>query len=256
MFSAQWVALYTLLRKELIRGFSVWRQAYIPPIITSILYFVIFGKVIGSRVGPLHGVSYMTYIAPGLIMMQMIMASYSNTTFGFFIMKLHRNIEEILVSPMSNHVIILGMILAGVVRGLLIGILVAIVVECFTHVPIAHIFLLIVISLLTTILFALLGMINGIYARKFDDIAIIPNFVLTPLTYLGGVFYAIQSLPWFWQKVSGFNPILYAISAFRYSYIGVAGINVWISILCILILVFVLYVFAYRLLVKGVGMKH
>lgn len=252
----QLTAYYTLVRKEVVRIFRIWIQSLLPPIITSTLYFVIFGKVIGSHINQMHGVPYLDYIAPGVMMMQMIMAAYSNATFSVFSAKFSRNIEEILVSPMSNNTILLAYASAAIIRGLLVGLGVGIVVEFFTHMAIQHVLIMLLSAVLTTGLFALLGIINGVFARNFDDVSFVPNFVLTPLTYLGGVFYSISALPWFWQKVSFLNPVVYAINCFRYGILGISDVSISAALIAIIIFVALLYAFCLTLLKKGIGMRN
>ncbi|MAZ77448.1 MAG: ABC transporter permease [Legionellaceae bacterium] len=252
----QLIAYYTLVRKEISRIFRIWIQTLFPPIITSTLYFIIFGRIIGSRIGMTHGVSYIDYIAPGIIMMQMIMAAYGNATSTVFGAKFARHIEEILVSPMSYHTIILAYTSAAILRGLIVGLGVTIIVEFFTHLAIKHILLMLFVAVMTTALFSLLGFINGIYARKFDDISFIPSFVLTPLTYLGGVFYSISALPWFWQKISLFNPIVYTINCFRFSILNISDVSISSALTAIMLFTAVLYLICFMLLKKGIGTRN
>lgn len=252
----QLIAYYTLVRKEVSRIFRIWIQTLFPPIITSTLYFVIFGRIIGSRIGMTHGVSYIDYIAPGIIMMQMIMAAYGNATSTVFGAKFARHIEEILVSPMSYHTIILAYMSAAILRGLLVGAGVAIIVAFFTHLAIKHVLLMLFVAIITTALFSLLGFINGIYAKKFDDISFIPSFILTPLTYLGGVFYSISALPWFWQKLSLLNPIVYTINCFRYSILNISDLSITTAIVAITGFTLLFYAICYTLLKKGIGTRN
>lgn len=244
----QWVAFITLTHKEIKRILRIWPQTLLPPAITMSLYFVIFGTMIGSRVGEMGGVSYMQFIVPGLIMMSVITNSYSNVVSSFFSTKFHGNIEEMLISPMSKHAILLGFIAGGVFRGLMIGLIVTVLALFFTKLTLVHAFVTILTVLMTSILFSLAGMINAVFARSFDDISIIPSFVLTPLTYLGGVFYSISNLSPFWQQLSLLNPIVYMVNSFRYGVLGVSDVNVVGSILAIAIFTIIFYIVAYRLL--------
>lgn len=244
----QWVAFSTLTQKEIKRILRIWPQTLLPPAITMTLYFVIFGTMIGSRVGEMGGVSYMQFIVPGLIMMAVIANSYSNVVSSFFSTKFHGNIEEMLISPMSKHAILLGFISGGVFRGLAVGLIVTLLALFFTQLSISHLFVTIFTVIATSVLFSLAGMINAVFAKSFDDISIIPSFVLTPLTYLGGVFYAISDLPQIWQKISLLNPIVYMVNAFRYGVLGHSDVNVGYSLVAIGIFTVIFYAIAFKLL--------
>ena len=220
------IATMTIIRKEVIRVLRIWIQTIVPPAITMTLYFIIFGNLIGRRIGVMDGFDYMQYIAPGLIMMSVITNSYGNVVSSFFGAKFGGHVEEMLVSPMSNAAIVIGHVAGGVLRGVLVGMLVTIIALFFTKLEVRHPFIMVSIVLLSSIVFALAGFINAVFAKKFDDIAIIPTFVLTPLTYLGGVFYSISMLPEFWQNVSKANPILYMVNAFRYGILGTSDISI------------------------------
>ncbi|MCE2596499.1 ABC transporter permease [Motilimonas cestriensis] len=248
-------AFKSILIKEIYRFTRIWVQTLVPPAITMSLYFVIFGNLIGSRIGEMGGVSYMSFIVPGLIMMSVITNSYSNVASSFYSAKFQRNVEELLVAPVPNHIMILGYIGGGVVRGLLVGLIVTCISQFFVTLQIHHLFILVVTVLLTSITFSLAGLINAIFAKSFDDISIIPTFVLTPLTYLGGVFYSISMLPDFWQGVSQLNPIVYMINAFRYGFLGVSDVSVWVSLLVICSFIAVFYSVAYYLVNKGIGLR-
>lgn len=248
-------ALKTLLIKEWLRFIRIWIQTVLPPMITTALYFVIFGNLIGSQIGAMDGVGYMDYIVPGLILMAVITNAYANVVSSFFGAKYQRHIEEMLVSPTPNHIILLGFVAGGVARGLTVGAAVSLVAVCFTDIAIHDWWVTLSIALLTAILFSLAGFINGIYAKSFDDISIIPTFVLTPLTYLGGIFYTIKMLPEFWQQVSLANPILYMINAFRYGTLGVSDIGLASSYLIILLFIAALAWFSLHLLRKGHGIR-
>lgn len=250
-FKQQWVAFLTLSGKEIKRILRIWPQTLLPPAITMSLYFIIFGKMIGSRVGEMGGVSYMQFIVPGLIMMAVITNSYSNVVSSFFSTKFHGSIEEMLISPMSKHAILLGYIAGGLFRGLAIGAIVTVLALFFTKLTLTHAFVTLFTVLMTSALFSLAGMINAVFARSFDDISIIPSFVLTPLTYLGGVFYSLENLSPFWQNVSLINPIVYMVNAFRYGVLGYSDVNVWGSLIAIGLFTAVFYAVAYGLLKDG-----
>ncbi len=221
----QFRAFMTILRKEIRRYLRIWTQTLLPSAITMSLYFVIFGSLIGSRIGEMGGFSYMQFVVPGLIMMAIVTNSYSNVVSSFFGSKFNHSVEELLVSPTPNYVILMGYVVGGVSRGLLVAIVVTLVSLLFTRMEIYSIFVVIVVVLMTSTLFALCGFINAVYANSFDDISIVPTFVLTPLTYLGGVFYSMDLLPEFWANVSKLNPLVYVVNAFRYGVLGVSDVN-------------------------------
>jgi ABC-2 type transport system permease protein len=254
--AVNWVALKTLVRKEVIRVARIWVQTIVPPAITMTLYFIIFGNLIGRRIGEMGGFDYMQYIAPGLIMMSVITNSYGNVVSSFFGAKYGKHIEEMLVSPMSNATIIIGHVAGGVIRGLMVGALVTLIALGFTSLSIEHPLVTISIVLLSSIVFALLGFVNAVFAKKFDDISIIPTFVLTPLTYLGGVFYSITLLPEFWQKVSLGNPILYMVNAFRYGILGVSDISIGYAYVIVVFFVVGLFTLNLVLLNRGIGIRE
>lgn len=245
----------TLAGRESRRVIRIWKQTLVPPIITTSLYFLIFGKLIGGRIGEMNGVSYMQFIAPGLVMMTAITASYVNTASSFFLSKFTRTYEELLVSPLSSHDIIWGYIIGSMMRGGLASILVMLVSLCFVSFDIHSWTMILLTLMMTTIAFALGGFINAIYAKTFDDVGIIPTFVLTPLTYLGGVFYSISLLPEFWQTVSKFNPIVYMVNGFRYGFLGVSDVPVIYTFGVLLLFIVVLYSIAFSLMEKGVGLR-
>jgi ABC-2 type transport system permease protein len=249
------IAFKTLVIREVTRFLRIWTQTILPSPITMVLYFVVFGSLIGSRIGTMDGVNYVAFIAPGLIMMAIINNAYANVVGSFFGSKFQRNIEEMYVAPMSSLVILLGFVFGGILRALIVGLLVVLVSLFFTDIHLYHIGVIIVTAFLTALLFALGGMINAIYSQKFDDINIIPTFVLAPLTYLGGVFYSITLLPPFWQKVSYFNPILYMVNAFRYGMLGISDIPVHISLITIALFCVVLFSTCWYLLYKGIGIR-
>ncbi|RYZ89176.1 MAG: ABC transporter permease [Moraxellaceae bacterium] len=250
------IALSTLVTKEIRRFMRIWPQTLLPPAITMSLYFVIFGNLVGSRIGQMNGYSYMQFIVPGLIMMAVITNSYSNVVSSFFSVKFQRSIEELIASPVPNHIILIGYIIGGVTRGLLVGFIVTLLSLFFTELSIHHAFVMIFTVLVTAILFSLGGFINAVYARSFDDISIVPTFVLTPLTYLGGVFYSMDQLSPFWQNLSLLNPIVYMVNAFRYGILGASDVNVWASLAAISLLCVGLYLYAYHLLSRGTGMRE
>ncbi|HSH28322.1 MAG TPA: ABC transporter permease [Thiohalobacter sp.] len=251
----KYTAFKTILIKEFLRFIRIWIQTVLPPVITTALYFVIFGNLIGSQIGDMEGYRYMDYIVPGLIMMAVITNSYANVVSSFYGAKFQRHIEEMLVSPIPNHLILSGFVAGGVARGLVVGSAVTVTTFFFSDVHVHNLFVSITVVVLTSILFALAGLINGVFAKSFDDISIIPTFVLTPLTYLGGIFYTIEMLPEFWQGVSLANPILYMINAFRYGLLGVSDINLYASYLIIIGFIAGLYGFALMLLNRGVGIR-
>ena len=250
------VAVKTLVRKEVGRVLRIWIQTIVPPAITMTLYFIIFGNLIGKRIGTMDGFDYMAYIAPGLIMMSVITSSYGNVVSSFFGAKFGRHIEEMLVSPMSNAAIVIGHVSGGLIRGLFIGILVTAIALFFTKLDVQHPLITITIVVLSSIVFALAGFINAIFAKKFDDISIVPTFVLTPLTYLGGVFYSISLLPEFWQSVSRANPILYMVNAFRYGILGTSDIDIVHAYMMLFVFVALLFTVCVMLMNRGVGIRE
>ena len=253
----QMTALKTIIVKEILRFSRIWVQTILPPAITMALYFVIFGKLIGGAIdsSATDGYSYIDYIVPGLIMMSVITNSYSNVVSSFYSAKYQGHIQELLVSPTPNTIILIGFIGGGVVRGLMVGAIVTVVSLFFTDMDVQHPFLTVLTLLLTSILFATAGLINAVYAKSFDDISIVPVFVLTPLTYLGGVFYSIKLLSPFWQTMSLVNPVLYMVNGFRYGILGVSDISIYISLAIIIIFIAILFSIAYFLLDKGVGIR-
>ena len=254
-FSQKMVALKTIMVKEFLRFIRIWIQTVLPPAISVALYFIIFGELIGSQINDIDGYKYMDYIVPGLILMSVITNAYANVVSSFFSAKFHHSIEEMLVSPLPNHIILLGFVSGGLARGIVVGIAVTVVAMFFSDFRIHSYSVTIAVFMLTSILFALAGFINAAYAKSFDDITIIPTFVLTPLTYLGGIFYSIKMLPEFWQNISLVNPILYMINAFRYGLLGITDIDLTSAFIIIIVFILVLYYFSLRLLRLGVGLK-
>jgi ABC-2 type transport system permease protein len=253
--NTNWVGFTTIVRKEITRILRIWGQTIVPPAITMSLYFIIFGELIGGRIGRMDGFSYMEYIVPGLVIMSVITNSYGNMVSSFFGAKFGKHIEELLISPLPNWIIMSGYVAGALVRGLMVGFVVLLVSLFFTHLQVTHLLVALSVLLLTAVVFALAGMVNAIFAQKFDDIAIIPTFVLAPLTYLGGVFYSIDLLPEFWQKVSVFNPILYMVNGFRYGILGVSDVSLLQTYGVILIAGALLFSWCLWLLHRGVGMR-
>ncbi len=252
----RWIAFSTIVRQEVHRTMRLWSQTLLPPAITTILYFVIFGRVIGSRVGQMGGYEYIQYIAPGLIMMNIIMSSYASAVGSFFSSKFQRSIEEILVSPMSNTSILLGYMSGGILRGILVGIVVTAIALFFTHLQVYSYWDVIFVTLFSAAIFSLAGIINAVMAKSFDDISIIPTFVLTPLTYLGGVFYSITLLPHVWQYISLVNPIVYIVDNFRYGFLGVSASHVLTAYIIMLAFLLILFGIAFYMVKRGVGLRE
>mgnify|MGYP001346109650 CR=1 FL=1 len=250
------IALQTILIKEIRRFTRIWVQTLVPPVITIALYFVIFGNLIGRRIGDMGGYTYMEFIVPGLIMMAVVNNSYANVVSSFFSQKFQRSVEELLVSPVPNHIILLGFVLGGVARGLCVGLIASVIALFFSGLHMHNIFVTIAVVLMSSVVFSLGGFINAVYARNFDDISIIPTFFLTPLIYLGGVFYSVELLPGIWQTVSHFNPIFYMINAFRYGVLGVSDVDVSYAFGILLLFTVGLFAYAMYLLHRGKGLRH
>lgn len=250
------VALQTIVFREVRRFMRIWPQTLLPPAITMALYFVIFGNLIGRQIGGVGEFTYMEFIVPGLIMMSVITNSYGNVVSSFYGSKFQRNIEELMVAPVSPHTILIGYVIGGVLRGLAVGLIVTMLSLFFTKLQVDHIGITALVVLMTAAIFSMGGFINAVFARSFDDISIIPTFVLTPLTYLGGVFYSINLLPEFWQKVSMINPILHMVNAFRYGILGISDINIGVAIGLMLLAALVLYLICIRLMITGRGMRQ
>lgn len=252
----QLIALYTLVRRELVRMFRIASQVFLPPVITTTLYFLIFGSLIGPRIGQIQGVSYPMFIAPGLIMMSVIVNSYGNVSTSLFSVRFQKSIEEMLISPMRNGVLLLGYVLGGVLRGFIVALLVYLIASFFLTIDLTHLPLTLLVVLLVSAVFSLAGFTNAMIARNFDDIMIVPTFVLTPLTYLGGVFYSTTMLPEFWQKISWLNPILYMVNALRQAMIGQSEVGLGFAMGIICLMLVLLTIVNMILLKKGVGLRE
>jgi len=250
------IGFYTMVRKDVIRIFRIWTQTLLPPVITNVLYFTIFGTFIGSQLRQIEGHSYMEFIVPGLVMMTIITSAYMNTVSTFYFAKFIKNIEELLVSPMPAWTIVAGFVAGGVVRSFLVGTLVILTSLFFTHLAVYNVFAIFGAALLTSFLFSFAGIVNGFFAKSFDAISIIPTFVLTPLTYLGGVFYSVQSLPPFFRTLSLFNPILYMVNAFRYGFLGFSDVPVLVSFAVLGALTVVFFLITLFLFIRGAGFKQ
>ncbi|ALS02719.1 ABC transporter permease [Enterococcus silesiacus] len=255
MFKLYFTALRSLAVKETNRYLRIWVQTLVPPVITTSLYFVIFGNLIGGRIGQMEGFSYMEFIVPGLIMMSVITSSYANVSSSFFSQKFQKNIEELLVAPVPTHIIIWGFVFGGLGRSVLVGTLVTIISLFFVPLHVYSWSIVIITLLMTAILFSLAGLLNGIFAQSFDDVSIVPTFVLQPLTYLGGVFYAISMLPPIWQAVSKINPIVYMISGFRYGFLGTIDVPIIFSMIILILFISVLYAVCWYLIDRGRGLR-
>ena len=250
------IAFRTIVTKEIFRFVRIWPQTLLPPAITTALYFLIFGKLIGGRIGEINGATYMDYIVPGIILMSVISHSYANVVSSFYSTKFQRNIEELLVAPEPNWVILSGYVSGGIIRGLLVGTVVALISLLFSDIEVKNPYVALSIMILTATLFSLAGFINAVLAESFDDISIIPNFILTPLSYLGGVFYSVKMLPDIWQSISLGNPILYMINAFRYGLIGVTDVDIQLAFIMTIAFILVLTLLSLYLLYKGIGIKN
>ncbi|WP_320822125.1 ABC transporter permease [Reinekea sp.] len=250
-----WVAFSSIVEKEVNRFLRIWPQTLLPPAITMVLYFVIFGNLIGSRIGQMGGFDYMEFIVPGLIMMSVITNSYGNVSSSFFSNKFQRSLEELLVAPVPNWIILSGFVIGGVARGLACGVIVMLLSLWFADLRVEHVLVTVSVTLLTAIVFSLAGLINAVYATKFDDVTIVPTFILTPLTYLGGVFYSVSLLPDVWQMVSHLNPVLYMVNTFRYGIIGVSDIPIGFAFVMLIFFVLALGGWALYLLTTGRGLR-
>ncbi|MDB3869816.1 ABC transporter permease [Candidatus Thioglobus sp.] len=250
-----WIAYKTIVIKEILRFTRIWVQTIFPPVITTSLYLLIFGGLMGERIGDMQGVDYLHFIIPGIILMTVIQNSYANTVSSFFLAKFNNSIEELLISPVSYWVILLGYISGGVVRGFVVGLGVFIAVSLFVELQIYNIWIVLMTFLLTAILFSLAGFINAVFAKSFDDISIVPTFILMPMTYLGGMFYSVEILPEFWQTLSKFNPIYYMVDSFRMGFLGSSTTDLLVSMLVLITMIMMLAIVAFYLLKKGVNIK-
>jgi len=252
----RWIGFRTIVRREFGRIVRIWGQTIVPPAITATLYFVIFGSLIGRRVGEMDGVSYLQFIAPGLIMMAVITNSFGNVVSSFFGAKFGKHLEELLVSPLPNWLIVLGYVAGGLMRGLLVGLLVTVVALLFTDLPIRHPGVIVVSVILTSVVFSLGGLLNALFARNFDHISWFPTFVLTPLTYLGGVFYSMSLLPAWAEGLSHVNPILYMVNAFRFGFLGISDVSVTSALLVTVVAALFMYALVVGLLNRGTGIRE
>lgn len=252
----KYIAFETIVIKEVRRFMRIWLQTLVPPAITIGLYFLIFGNLIGRRIGEMGGFNYIDFIVPGLIMMAVIQNSYANVSSSFFSNKFQRCVEEILVSPVPNYIILLGFVAGGMVRGLAVGLIVTGMSFLFTSLSIEHLWLTLLVVLLTAMVFSLAGFINALFANTFDDISIVPTFVLTPLIYLGGVFYSIELLPTAGQWISALNPVLYMVNTFRYGILGTSDVNIYWALSILVVFSAVLFAVALYLLRRGTGLRH
>ncbi|MFT5658225.1 MAG: ABC-2 type transport system permease protein [Gammaproteobacteria bacterium] len=251
-----WVAYTTITRREILRFSRIWVQTLVPPVVMTGLYFVIFGNLIGRQIGDMDGMAYVDFIMPGLVMMSIITNSYANVVSSFYGAKYSHHIEEMQIAPIPNIIIMLGFITGGVVRGLCVGITVTLVSQIFTDFSMHSPLVIIVVAILTAFLFSLAGLINGVFAKSFDDVSVVPTFVLTPLTYLGGIFYSIKLLPEFWQQASLANPILYMVNSFRYGFRGISDIDLTTAIGVILLFIVILFSACLVLLERGIGTRQ
>ena len=253
----KWISFYTIVRKDIVRIVRIWAQTFLPSVVTSILYFLIFGTFLGAKIGEVHGVSYIMFVVPGLVMLSVVTNSYMNTSFTMFMSKFFaRTIDEILVSPTPPWVLVSGFVAGGVVRGVTVGLLVLLVSLFFTNLVVSNLFIIILFLVLTSVVFALAGLVNGVYAKSIDGINIVPTFVLTPLVYLGGVFYSAQTLPGFWGTLTKFDPIFYIINGFRYGFLGFSDVPVGYSILLLAALAILLLGGAIYLIKTGLGLRQ
>lgn len=252
---ARWIGFQTIILRECGRILRIWGQTIVPSAVTAALYFVIFGTLIGRRIGQMDGVDYMQYIAPGLIMMAVITNAYANVSSSFFGAKFQRFLEEISVSPLPNWLVVLGYVGGGVLRGLLVGLVVTIISLVFTHLPVHHVFVIVAAVVLTAVVFSLAGFINGVFAKNFDQVNWIPTFILTPLTYFGGVFYSINLLPPWAQSLSHANPVLHMVNAFRYGFLGRSDVDVVLAFAIMLGAAAVLFGIALTLMRRGTGLR-
>ena len=252
---ARWIGFQTIILRECGRILRIWGQTIVPSAVTAALYFVIFGTLIGRRIGQMGGVDYMQYIAPGLIMMAVITNAYANVSSSFFGAKFQRFLEEISVSPLPDWLVVLGYVGGGVLRGLLVGLVVTIISLVFTHLPVHHVLVIVAAVVLTAVVFSLAGFINGVFAKNFDQVNWIPTFILTPLTYFGGVFYSINLLPPWAQSLSHANPVLHMVNAFRYGFLGRSDVDVVLAFAIMVGAAVALFGIALTLMRRGTGLR-
>lgn len=252
----KWISFYTILRKDMIRILRIWPQTFLPSVVTSALYFLIFGSFLGSKIGEVHGVSYILFVVPGLVLLAVVTNSYANVANVMFMSKFFaRNIDEILVSPTPPWVLIAGFVTTGVVRGVSVGLFVLLISLFFTHLVVYNAFVVVAFLVLTSLIFSLAGLVNGVYATSIDGINIVPTFVLTPLVYLGGVFYSAATLPGAWGTLTKFDPIFYLVNGFRYGFLGVADVSIWFSAALLSSFVLILLAINWYLLKTGLGLR-
>jgi ABC-2 type transport system permease protein len=253
----KWISFYTMVRKDVVRMFRIWIQTFLPSVVTSVLYFLIFGSFLGSQIGLIEGVPYIAFVVPGLIMLAIVTSSYANTSFTFFSSKFFaRSIDEILVSPTPPWLLIAGFITGGIVRGVLVGTLVLLVSIFFTHLSVHNLGVMLLFAILTALIFSLAGLVNGIYAKSIDGINIVPTFVLTPLVYLGGVFYSVSMLPIFFEKLSYINPVFYLVNGFRYGFLGISDVSILVSLGVLLSLTLTLVAVNWYFIKTGLGLRQ
>ncbi|WWO99880.1 MAG: ABC transporter permease [Candidatus Dasytiphilus stammeri] len=256
MILPYWIALKSIWKKEIHRFTRIWIQTLMPPVITMSLYFLIFGNLIGSEIHKINGFNYVQFIVPGLIMMSVISNSYTNVASSFFIAKFQRSIEELLIAPIPTHIIIIGYIGGGVARGISVGFLVTLISLLFVPLHVYSWTIILSILFLTVILFSLAGLLNALFSKTFDDINLIPTLIITPLSYLGGVFYSINLLPPLWQNISKFNPIVYMISGFRLGFLGIQDVSILFTVVILIIMIVLFYIVIWKLIEQGYGLKN
>ena len=250
------IAYQTIVRKEFVRFARIWIQTILPSVITIFLYITIFGNFIGDRIGVISDFNYIDYIIPGLVIMPIISNSYMNVVGSFYSSRFQKSHEEMMVSPLPDYIILLGYVSGGVIRAFVVGVAVFFVTTIFTDIPVYNMWLVVLITFLTSFLFSTAGFINAVYAKSFDDINIVTTFVLTPLTYLGGTFYSIDALPQVWQDISVFNPIAYIISSYRFAFLGLEETSLALSLSIVVVLIIVLFFVALMILSRGIGIKN
>lgn len=255
--SELFTSFYTILRKDIVRVFRIWPQTFLPSVVTSVLYFLVFGTVIGGRIGSFEGFPYIQFIVPGLVMLSVVTNSFTNVATTFFQAKFFsRNIDEILASPTPPWILIAGYVAGGMVRGVIVGVLVLLVSLFFAVPPVTHPFIIVLFLLLASMIFALGGLVNGIYAKSFDAITIVPTFVLTPLIYLGGVFYSVTALPPLLRDITLVNPLFYIVNGFRYGFLNISDVSVWVCVGVLVAFAAILIGIAWYMIKIGLGLKQ